>query len=280
MDIVQAIGAPFNIDQSSCSDKKPKLFSWTKENCDIKVFIDAAIPHGINYIKKHGEKKIAWICESRAIFYDTHIPKDIFEKYLESICDSYDAVYFSDREFCAKNKKMDFSFAGSNLPWIEDRQIFQKNKLVSLIASPKTTTIGHQIRHILAEKWKDKVDLYGGVFGSERFGYEKKPWGDKSKALNDYMFSIVIENDKYPTYFTEKLTDCFATGTIPVYWGTPDIGNYFNIDGIIVLNSHFDPSQLTAELYYSKMDAIKHNFDRVNKLENADDILYHMIKQL
>jgi len=280
MDIMQAIGAPFDTDQSSCSDKKPKLFSWTKEDSSIKVFIDAAISHGINYVKKPGEKKIAWICESRAIFYEFYFPKDIFEQHLEHICNNYDAVYFSDRSFCTKNKKIHFSFAGSNLPWIEDRQIFEKNKLVSLIASPKKSTIGHQIRHTLAENWKDKVDLYGGVLGSPRFGYEKRPWGDKSKALNPYMFSIVIENDKYPTYFTEKLTDCFATGVIPIYWGTPDIGNYFNSDGIITLNSSFDPSQLTEELYYSKIDAIKHNFDRVNKLENADDVLYHMIKQL
>jgi len=280
MDLMQAIGAPFNVSQSSCSDIKPKLFSWTNENAPIKVFIDAAISHGIGYVKKPGEKKIAWICESRAIFFEHLFPKQIFENNLNKICDSYDAIYFSDKEYCKKNKKFHFSFAGSNLPWIEDKQIFEKNKLVSLIASPKKSTIGHQIRHTLAENWKDKVDLYGGVLGSPRFGYEKRPWGDKSKALNPYMFSIVIENDKYPTYFTEKLTDCFATGTIPVYWGTSDIGNYFDSNGIITLNSSFDPSQLTEELYHSKIDAVKHNFDRVNKLENADDILYHMIKQL
>ena len=280
MELVQAIGAPFNLHQSSCSDKQPKLFSWTGDDAPIKVYIDGAITHGLTQPKKNGEKKVAWICESRAIFYNHMVPQDIFEKHLDRLCDSYDAVFFSDREFCKKHPKMQFTFAGSNLPWIEDYNIFAKKKLMSLIASPKKSTKGHVNRHAFAEKYKDYLDLYGGVLGSERFGYEKKPWGDKSKALNDYMFSVVIENDKYETYFTEKLTDCFATGTIPVYWGTPDIGNYFNTDGMVILNNDFDISTITPELYYSKLSAVKENFEKVQKLENADDVLYRLIQQV
>ena len=94
------------------------------------------------------------------------------------------------------------------------------------------------------------------------------------------MFQIVIENDKYETYFTEKLTDCFATGTIPVYWGAPDIGKYFNTDGMIIINDQIDLNLLTSDYYYSKIDAIKENFDIVQKMRGSDDILYDLIKQL
>jgi hypothetical protein len=280
MDYMQAIGGQFYAHQSSCSDKVPKYFSWTREDASIKVFMDDAISHGLNYSKKIGEKKIAWVCESRAIFFDYLFPKDIFETNLQKISESYDAIYISDKSYVGKFPNIYFSFAGSNLPWTEEPKIHEKSKLTSFIASPKKVTLGHQIRHALADKWKNKVDLYGGVCGSPRFGYEKRPWGDKSIALNPYMFSIVIENDKYSTYFTEKLTDCFATGTIPVYWGTPDIGNYFNEDGILILNSSFDPSSLTPELYYSKIDAVRDNFERVMGMSNADDILYQMIQKL
>ena len=280
MDIMQAIGAPFDTTQSSCSDLTPRLFSWTKEEAPVKVFIDAAISHGIYYKKKPGEKKIAWICESRAIFYDMYFPKDVFEANIEKINESYDAVFFSDREVCDRYSNFKFSFAGSNLPWTEEKKIYPKTKLVSMIASAKKTVIGHKLRHFVAEKFNGKVDFYGGVLGSPRFGHEKKPWGDKSIALNDYMFSLVIENDKYDTYFTEKITDCFATGTIPVYWGTKDISKYFNPDGIITLNSEFDVSLLSHELYQSKLDAVKENFDKVNKMENADDVLYRLIQEV
>ena len=83
MELVQAIGAPFNLHQSSCSDKQPKLFSWTGDDAPIKVYIDGAITHGYTQPKKRGEKKIAWICESRAIFYNHMVPQDIFEKHLD-----------------------------------------------------------------------------------------------------------------------------------------------------------------------------------------------------
>jgi hypothetical protein len=280
MQTVQAIGSPFLLEYSSCSDRKPKQFQWTAEDSNIKVFIDGAIPSGVMYRKKPGEKKVAWVCESRAIFYENNVPKDIFESNIQRIISSYDAIYFSDKEFCEKYPGMTFAFAGSNLPWIDEPRVHEKTKLASLIASPKQTTVGHQIRHAMAEKWKNNVDLYGGVLGSPRFGYERKAWGDKSMAMNPYMFSVVIENDRYRSYFTEKITDCFATGTIPIYWGTSDIGNYFNADGIITLNSDFSIESLTPELYYSKIDAVKDNFERVMRMENADDILYQLIQRI
>ena len=40
-----------------------------------------------------------------------------------------------------------------------------------------------------------------------------------------------------PGYFTEKLLDCFLTRTVPVYWGCPDIYEYFDLDGIIHVNN-------------------------------------------
>ena len=76
------------------------------------------------------------------------------------------------------------------------------------------------------------------------------------------MFSIAIENASCKTYFTEKLLDCFATGTIPVYYGAPNIGDYFNKNGIIDLSEEFDVSD---EIYYSKMDAIKENLEKLRK---------------
>ena len=56
---------------------------------------------------------------------------------------------------------------------------------------------------------------------------------------------------KLKFYFTEKLLDCFATGTIPVYLGAPDIGKVFNIDGIITLSDEFD---ISDEVYYIVSD--------------------------
>ena len=280
MNKMTLVGSAFSSNYSTNSDLLPKKFRWTQEDTPIKVFVDAAIPHGISYNKKSGEKKIAWVCESRSIFYEWGVKKEVFwdPQSIKILEGSYDALFFSDREYSKLSPKFHFSFAGSNLPWCKNQKIFDKTKLVSMIASSKRLTSGHLLRHTYAQKFSKHIDLYGGAFGSKRIGDDSTPWPNKSEAINDYMFQIVIENDSYSTYFTEKITDCFATGTIPIYWGAPDIGEHFNMDGIIVLDDTFDINSLTPELYQSKMYAIKDNFERVQKLEGADDQLFNLIR--
>ena len=273
---MQAIGAPFLVEHSSCSDLKPKYFDWTPNDHPVKVFIDGAIPMGLSYQKKPGEKKIAWICESRAIFHSMSFPRDLWESNIVQIANMYDMVFTSEKDMLTKHPNIIYCPAGSNLPWAKDQQIFNKTKMISMVASPKKFAFGHALRHSVAEQFKEHIDLYGGALGSRRIG--KTTW-DKSEALNDYRFQIVIENDKYETYYTEKLTDCFATGTIPVYWGAPDIGDIFNKDGIIELTPDFDPKMLTKELYESKIEAVKDNFNRVKDLLSADDQLFKLINE-
>lgn len=275
---IQAIGAPFDLRASSCADIKPSCFEWTDEDCSIKVFIDGGILSGLDYSKKPNEKKIAWICESRSIFHLLHMPLDVWKEKLGHISSCYDYVFVSDRQWCGLYPNIKFCFAGSNFPWIKiPKFISRKEKLVSMVASPKQYTEGHKLRHKIAEKYKNRLDLFGGACDSPRFGNLKAPWEQKHTTVLPYMFSIVVENDSYETYFTEKLTDCFASGTIPVYWGSPDISKYFNSDGIINLTDEFDIDILNEELYYSKINAIRENYFAVKKMKIADDVLFGMI---
>ena len=85
MQKIQAIGAPFDINHSSCSDLKPKYFDWTSDEFPVKVFMDGAIGMGMTYQKKPGEKKIAWVCESRAIFHSMCFPRDLWESNIQNI---------------------------------------------------------------------------------------------------------------------------------------------------------------------------------------------------
>jgi hypothetical protein len=134
-----------------------------------------------------------------------------------------------------------------------------------MIVSDKRWTRQHEIRHDFAMANKDKIDVYGR--GTREIA-------KKETGLNDYMFSFAAENDTYDTYFTEKILDCFATGTIPIYMGTPRIVEHFNADGILFFDGTFDLSTLTPELYHSKMEAIKDNFERVQKYSVLDDWLF------
>jgi hypothetical protein len=167
---------------------------------------------------------------------------------------------------------------------LDDFKVPEKTKLCSMICSPKGMTTGHKLRLEVADSLKDKIDLFGGSHGSIRSGNGIGPngdwWRSKEDALAPYMFSIVFENATYSKYYTEKITDCFALGVIPIYWGTELISEDFNSDGIIKFNQDFDISSLTRELYESKREAIIDNLERVKKLKFADDQLYNSLIKL
>lgn len=282
---IQAVGAPFDVvnHHSSNSNQYPKNFKWTNSPEQIQVVHDMSIIGvlGDDFKLVDDQIRFGWICESNTV-----VPQllQLLKEHHEEIFEQgeFDAIFTCDRELCSLDDRFVFSWAGSNLPWTapDDCKIYDKSKLCSMIASPKgegsDASFGHGFRIEWAKKLQDSLDLYGGALGTERIGFSSnlnEQWHNKADALNDYMFSVVIENGSYDAYYTEKITDAFATGTIPIYHGCPSIGDIFNTDGIIFLNDDFKIEDLSEELYMSKMDAIKDNFERVKALQGSDDMI-------
>jgi hypothetical protein len=271
---IKGIGLPFPAEYSSCSNLAPKRFRWTGEEAPYHVYIDGDIERGLHTPNFSG--KYGWLCESRDIC------DEMFKKIKAnpSLYKSHFAGIFTcDREFL-EDPFFIYAPPGSNLPWTKphEMQIFSKSKRCSMIASPKDRTPGHRYRLEVAAELHSHLDLFGGAHGSPRIGEGVGPIGDwwrsKLPALQDYRFSIVFENSVYEKYYTEKITDCFATGTIPVYWGTKSVIEDFNRDGIIFWEDDFQGIEsLSEDLYNSKIEAVRDNLERVKKLESADDII-------
>ena len=164
--------------------------------------------------------------------------------------------------------------------WIKDWKSYKLGeeglKLISIIYSNKSATEGHRLRPKLAAK--AYVEKYGEGASNH---IEKKETG-----LSPYLFSIAIENSKINNYFSEKLLDCFATSTIPIYWGCPNIGDFFNPDGIITLEdpNNFDIEIINkegSELYITKEAAIRENYEKAKDFEVTDDWIYtNILEQL
>jgi hypothetical protein len=55
----------------------------------------------------------------------------------------------------------------------------------------------------------------------------------KAETLGQYTFALCFENSILKGWITEKMFDCFFAGTIPVYWGAPDIETYIPPDCFI-----------------------------------------------
>lgn len=280
---IKAVGAPFDTEHSSCSDIKPQNFDWTIDDADTVVHIDRGmflLPD--SNIPK--EKIYGWVCESRFIVPDVYNflidkHKVLFENY-------YNKIFTCDSDLLCLNPNFVYCPNGSNYPWIKKNiwSVFNKYKLCSMFCSPKKITEGHMYRHQIARLGLDHgFDIYGGAHGTKRTVIDPKaPWDSKYQGLVSYMFNIVIENGIYDSYWTEKITDCFATGTIPVYYGTKKILDFFDPDGIIFLEQGKEEEiikNLSAELYNSKIEAIKNNFNAVKKIKLADDILWEKINE-
>lgn len=151
-----------------------------------------------------------------------------------------------------------FSFCPLGTCWIDDvdRLIYPKNRNLSIILSDLKDLEGHKLRHQILESYRNYFD---GIFGRKINYIEKKLFG-----LRDFRYSVVCENCREDYYFSEKLIDCFMTGTIPIYWGCPSIGKFFDSRGIIQFSKLKDLKQivelLSEEDYNLRLDAIQNNF--------------------
>lgn len=245
---------------STSSFNETKYVEWVFDGSgEVNLYINQRALDALN--DTSNKPTYIWLLESNQIipqYYDWII------KNYDFVSSRVDGIFSQDKKLCEKFPKFYYSLSNA-APWVVDRKIHHKTKLVSMIASNKRMCEGHMKRLSFVEKFRGKVDFYGRGFNDiER----------KEDGLIDYMFSIAIENSVYDTYFTEKLTDCFATGTIPVFYGCRGVTEYFNEDGIIFLDDDFDISMLTKELYYSKMDVIEENLQRSSELLTAEDFLY------
>jgi hypothetical protein len=45
----------------------------------------------------------------------------------------------------------------------------------------------------------------------------------KSGTIGSYKFALCFENSILKGWITEKIFDCFFAGTVPIYWGEPEI---------------------------------------------------------
>ena len=150
-------------------------------------------------------------------------------------------------------------------PWVTNCGIHPKTKMESLVASNKIMCEEHRYRQQIIHRYKNEIDLFGRGFN---------PIATKNLGIQDYRFSISMENGNYPLMYTEKITDCFALGTIPVYWGCKEIGEIFDTNGIIMLTNDFTVNELSVELYHSKLESIKKNYEITMNLPTVEDYIY------
>jgi len=164
----------------------------------------------------------------------------------------------------------------------------KKTKVMSIMVSHKSYTIGHKYRHALVShilKHRLPIDIWGNgaKFYKQRFPESNNIYGDfKSMAemCENYTFTIAIENTSHDHYFTEKIVNPLLYDTIPLYWGCTKIEEYFpnysikltgniNMD-IITINRVLKNPQYFLAKHKANIEEV---LDKVNLIKNVERIM-------
>lgn len=182
---------------------------------------------------------------------------------------------FHDEILSTNPKARLFNCVGA---WVRDFVSKQKRFSVSTVVGGKSDPAmeGYALRH---ELWRKKESitipkefyLSGNAPHSHHFvhfdGADYSTGlilGSSKEPLFDSMFHIAIENTSIKNYFSEKIIDCFQSKTVPIYYGCKNIERYFNVEGILRVNSAEEIvevcNQLTPDDYVNMIPAINQNY--------------------
>ena len=111
-----------------------------------------------------------------------------------------------------------------------------------------------------------KVDSAGkhlNNYGDELLGL--KNWTKPNiEFQRHYKFSIASENAAHLGYTTEKLIHPMLAGSIPIYWGNPEVGKLFNTRSFINC---------------SELDSLEQVVERVKEIDNDDSLYMQMASE-
>jgi hypothetical protein len=171
-------------------------------------------------------------------------------KKFDLILTSHDYVL----ENCS-NAKL-FPFGSGWVPPIPDN--YKKEVVLSFLSGSKQSLPGHKLRHEIL----NHADYFNNNLKKQ---FHHTYSGEKQDILYPAMFSIIVENTQHRNYFTEKIVDCFLAKTIPLYWGCPNIDDFFDKAGIIkftdVNELILKSNMITSDIYNDKQDTIEKNFN-------------------
>lgn len=253
----------------------PKHFEWDRSGLinSQYVFITEGMFGNPIYDPVPESRRVAFIIEPMSINPQAY-------DYARAYCNKFAYILSHDKEFNRiVPNAIYYPFGGC---WIkpEDRYVYKKTKLISIIASAKRDAPGHKLRH-------EVIEAFAGKYNIDVFGRGYTPVEDKLIALKEYAYSIVIENEKSPGWFTEKLIDCLVTGTIPIYWGAPDIKDYFNgvkggfnIEQLDELLSHEQAHPGSMMSYYNSSTEVKKMFELAKKYVCPEDYMFEAYPKL
>jgi alpha(1,3/1,4) fucosyltransferase len=199
------------------------------------------------------EKKVLFLWEP---------PSVLPENYnLDNHC-SFSKVYTWNDALIDDNKYFKFFYPVMQ-SMIEDTLDYPNKQLCALIACNKTSDFPGELyseRSKLIEFFENNPHNTFTLFGkwwSNTLRNYAGPIHKKVDILKNFRFCFAYENIRHiPGYITEKIFDSFHAGTVPIYWGAPNIGDYIPENCYILRENFSSDEDLYSHL--STMDETRY----------------------
>lgn len=188
-----------------------------------------------------------WNCDTFEL-YDRIIMLPLIETEKGSMLESFSELDDSKKDIDAKiilkekTKFCNFIYSNPKAHPMRDALFYEISKY------KKVDSLGMHLKNTEIEDTRNME------------GWEKISIQLKSK----YKFSIAAENAKFVGYTSEKLMTSMMANTIPIYWGNPMVGKWFNEKSFINAMDYDSPGEL---------------IDRIKEIDQNDDLYCEIISQ-
>lgn len=178
------------------------------------------------------------------------------------------------------------------LPWHIDKtydelsqltvnQLLFKKDAVSFITSNSNIYPQHSVRLNFIDYMKSQS------FDFDLFGRGFQPIQNKFDGIGPYKYTIAAENYIGQDYFTEKIIDAFLSLTMPIYYGCPNITDYFPKESMILVDLNKPEESLEKikeavanKLWDKNKDAIMYAKELVLEKYQLFPMLHRLIQEI
>lgn len=223
--------------------------------------------------------------KEKLILFMWEPPVVLRKMYRSKILDHFSKVYTWDDDLVDNQKFFKFYYPVLQ-QMLPDLPSFEDRKLCTLVSSDLAST--HPLE-LYSERKKaieyfEKVQEPGFEFYGRKWpeGVYKSYRGecpDKLQTIKKYRFSICYENMRdVKGYVTEKIFDCFAAGSIPVYWGASNVTDTIPKGCFIDRRDFSSYDELYAHLKAMTKEEYNGYLDRINAFLKSDEARFYSLE--
>ncbi|WP_269622132.1 glycosyltransferase family 10 domain-containing protein [Prochlorococcus marinus] len=230
------------------------------DNYDVSISIDK-VKH-----KRNADFKILYLVE----------PSEVLPRLKQKVLKKgniFDFIYTTDNDIINSFDSAYLFEYGTS--WLNFNSLnIKKDNFISFVTSKKKKTTGQRLRQ---EIYKQLL-IYKPSNPFNYILHQSPPFlADRNYFFQSSKFHIAVENCKQSNYFTEKIIDCFASYTVPIYYGCPNLSDWFDMNGVICFETQDQLTKILEDIteddYSSRLDSMKNNYIISQKFHSKNEVI-------